>query len=244
MTARQGVRASTGVAGAWPVTLLSALIPFSVLEGSARASTISWIYELSVRGTVVGTPTGGGGLTTVTVPTGTPMTIAVSFDSATPNSCANPATQGGVYPIAGDTANTGAITFLGYQYSTFGGIEVGSGPCNSSGVFSGLRLFVNTASQIAPVGTLVQWSNIPGIGAMFINGPTAPAPGALPTTLPSNPFSTSGSIFSSQTVQLVIESARITEVPAAIPEPISALLVGTGLIGLARRGRLRLRRRL
>jgi hypothetical protein len=175
----------------------------------------------------------------VTVPSGTPLTIDLSLNSATPNSCSNPPSQGGQYSVGGN--NTASISFLGYQYAATGAIEVGNlGPCGTTGASSGLRLFVGAGSQFGS-GTLVQWTNNPGFGAMFIAGPSAPAPGLLPTILPSNPFLTGGNIFVTGTVQLTIDSAQITDL--GLGEPITDLLLATGVVGIAlsRRGARRKR---
>src|SRR5215471_1272930 len=123
-------------------TLLCAAIAFGVCTRPASASTITWEYDLRVHGNAF-TPSPGLGVpgTPVVVPNGTPLTINLSFDSGTPNDCANPASQGGVYLISG--GNHANVDFLGFEYGGFGGIEVGNlGPCGGNGVASGLRLFL------------------------------------------------------------------------------------------------------
>ena len=215
--------------------LAVAVIVLGFLERPAFGSSIAWQYNLLVHGAVVGTPSSGGGLTTVNIPVGTPLTIDLVFDPATVNGCLNPATEGGVYLIGLGNSNSATLNFLGYQYSAFGGIEVGvMGPCGGTGLSSGLRLFVGLGQLAASAGTLLQWSQIPGFGTLFIGGPGATAPGLLPTSLPGSPFFTGANIFSSPTAQLVVDSAQIQ----AVPEPASGLLVIVALGVLAAKARL------
>jgi hypothetical protein len=192
---------------------------------------------------VIGTPPGETDRRTVTVPSGTLLSIDLSFSSATPNGCPNPALQGGFYAIGSGT-NIASISLLGYRYPATGGIEVGNqGPCGSNGVFSGLRLFVSGSGvPIAPGGTLVHWPPASSFGNMFINGPAAPAPGLLPILLPSNPFpiGTGGTITPFATnVQLVIESGQIS----TKPEPLADVWLGGAVFGALVTRRLARRRK-
>jgi hypothetical protein len=218
--------------------LLLTCIMLSAFASSANASTIAWRYDLLVHGTVVGTPTGASAPTLVNVPTGTPMSIDLVFDSNSPNGCGNPAQQGGVYFInQGGSGNSLTLHFLGYDYVGGGGIEVGStGPCGSSGTASFLRVFLGNGTPAGPQGVSIVWipGGLPGFGEMYIGGPNALGPGLLPTNLPFSPFPTFANLFAFQQ-SLVFESGTIT----AVPEPATAVLFGTAMILVAARRRTR-----
>jgi len=123
----------------------------------AASSPITWQYEMTVHGTAI---TAGPSPQLLTVPVGTPMTVDVAFDTATPSLCgADPFSA--VYPIGFGSSNSATVNFLGYNYPASGGIEINSivGSCNPAPTFTqgGVRLFVGGSGvQVAPNATQIQ----------------------------------------------------------------------------------------
>jgi PEP-CTERM motif len=165
------------------------------------------------------------------------MIVDVAFDTASPSGCGSDPLSA-FYGIDSSTVN-----FLGYNYAATGGIEININPiqgfCSPTPTFTfgGVRLFVNGLSgvQVAPNATQIQW--LGQFGNLFLAIPPSDFLGpAYPSGLPPEPFPFGGNNFipfSSPALQ--IDSFQLHPVP----EPATALLVGSGLAAAAIRRRNR-----
>jgi hypothetical protein len=211
-----------------PIALALALVTMS--PNRAACSTITWEYDLLVHGTAITYPS----LQQLSVPIGTPMVIDVSFDTSTPNDCGlNPTSA--LYPIGFNATNSATVSFLGYDYSAFGGLEINTilSTC-LTGVtdfqFGGLRLFVDGLSgvQVAPNATQIEWFG--QFGNLFLElPPSAWLGSAYPSGLPPEPFPFGGHNFLPGTPTLFIDSTELH----AVPEPGTAVLIGVGALATA-----------
>jgi hypothetical protein len=61
VTTRSRANELTRVLAGWPVRMVTALFVLAALQGAAAASTIDWVIDLRVDGTVGGFPPGGAG---------------------------------------------------------------------------------------------------------------------------------------------------------------------------------------
>jgi hypothetical protein len=200
----------------------------------AASSPITWQYDMAVHGTAV---TAGPSPQLLTVPTGTPMIVDVTFDTATPSLCGSDPLSA-VYLIGFGTSNSSTVNFLGYNYAAVGGIEINSivGSCNPTPTFTtgGVRLFVGgSPMQVAQNATQIQW--LGDFGNLFLAIPPSALLGpAFPPGLPPEPFPFGGNNFipgSSPNLQIDSFQLRV------VPEPATALLVGSGVLAAAIRRR-------
>jgi hypothetical protein len=171
------------------------------------------------------------------------MIVDVTFDTASPSLCGSDPLSA-VYQIGLGTSNSSTVNFLGYNYGAFGGIEINSivGSCNPTPTFTngGVRLFVGgNPTQVAPNGTQIQWFG--QFGNLFLAIPPSAFLGpAYPSGLPPQPFPFGGNNFiPGSSPNLQIDSFQLR----AVPEPATALLVGSGVVVAAMRRRRSAQRR-
>jgi hypothetical protein len=209
----------------------------------AASSPITWQYLMTVL-------TVGPSPQLLTVPVGTPMIVDVTFDTASPSGCGSDPLSA-IYGIGFGGANSSTVNFLGYNYAAGGGIEINTmfTFCSPTPTFTngGVRLFVGSGGvQVAPNATPIQW--IPGgslpcciSGNLFLWIPPSGWLGpAYPSGLP--PAGAQGGIdftLGGSSPALEFESTQIR----LVPEPATALLLGSGLAAAAIRRRKQSRQR-
>ena len=138
--------------------ILAALV-ICLFPRATSASSITWEWTGLAAGTVFAVP----------VPSGTPFSIAVTFDSNAPNICGSASTNGLYSPFQATTR------ILGYQYSGFAGIESNENPFVPGGCGPNpgvaFRVFVNGNSGVqnhpwwraASVRGTIIWGLLPRI---------------------------------------------------------------------------------
>jgi len=223
-----------------------ALAVVTMSANRAASSPITWQYDMTVHGTAL---TPGPSPQLLTIPIGTPMIVDVTFDTTTPSQCGSDPLSA-LYPIGlgSGAANSSTVNFLGYNYAAVGGIEININPlvpggCNPTPTFTfgGVRLFVNGFSgvQVAPNATQIQW--VGQFGNLFLAIPPSDVlADAYPSGLPPQPFPFGGNNFIPfSSPDLQIDSSQIQ----LVPEPATALLLGSGLAAAAIRRRKQSRQR-
>ncbi len=230
------------------VRVTTLALAFVAMSASRAASSpiITWQYDMTVHGTAL---TAGPSPQLLTVPLGTPMIVDVTFDPTTPSQCGSDPLSA-LYPIGlgSGAANSSTVNFLGYNYPATGGIEINinlltPGLCSPTPTFTfgGVRLFVNGLSgvQVAPNATQIQW--VGQFGNLFLAIPPSDVlGGAYPSGLPPEPFPFGGNNFIPfSSPDLQIDSSQIR----LVPEPATALLIGSGLAAAAIRRRKQSRQR-
>jgi PEP-CTERM motif-containing protein len=211
-----------------------ALAVITVSASRAASSPITWQYDLTVHGTA---RTADPFPELFTVPVGTPMIVDVTFDTATPSQCGSDPLSA-VYLIGIGNSNSSTVNFLGYNYGAFGGIEINSilGSCNPAPTFTngGVRLFVGSNPvQVAQNAMQIEWFG--QFGNLFLAIPPSALLGpAFPSGLPPEPFPFGGNNFiPGSSPDLQVDSFQLHPVP----EPATALLVGSGIVAAAIRRR-------
>jgi len=185
---------------------------------TASAAPIVWEF----------TGTATGALARVGTVTNQPFIVDVFIDTNTPNQC-GAGSSTGTYLVSSATLN-----FLGTQVPLVGGIESNSalGGCSPAPGAAVFRLWATGSALFLAPGPLTD---------NFIFFVPVASPGALPISLPFQPFPVgasfspvcAGSTPCPDTLNLTSAQATVT----AVPEPSAVLLVAAGLAGL--RGRRR-----
>ena len=213
-------------------TLLLALTGLCLASPQpASAATILWQVSGTLSGNLLRSDR------TLTTVTDAPFVFDLTFDSAAPKQC-GAGTSSGVY-----YANAASLTLLGYRYSLFGAVESNSalGSCNPTGT-TNFRLFTTSATPVptAPNGTplaLLDTVNPLGLGFATIGIPNPAVMGALPTTLPFQPYPVN-TLFGLGGVGTQPRVNGSTATVTTVPEPGSLLLGALAVGALALRRRL------
>ena len=170
----------------------------------ALATPVQW----SLSGTVTGALPGvGGAILGPLYPAGTPFSLLLSFDTIAPNWALNPATQGFFqFPGAGGQLTLGSTTFI----SSLIAFEINCPGASCQTVPGPVQLF-------DPLAAVTR--------VLLVGGP----PIAITLNQGFGGFFTGVCVVCFDGLTFTVASSTIT----AVPEPVSMVMVGTGLLTMA-----------